>query len=147
SVDEFLIKGLTIEVRDGCITKVSSSEYQDLIGSRYVEGDVDGTDITPALWRFLDIEMPKPDGSLAKLSVARPLWWIESTNAVVGNTIDLGMHEIGITGGAKVLSVRPCNVDSRTLSSDRYVVTGTIQHQNAIVWDLVFDGDSTKPLG
>lgn len=145
--DEVLKKGLTVEVRDGAVTKVSDDSFQDLLGSRYLEGDVDGTDITPALWRFLDMEMPKPDGSFAKLSVARPLWWIEHTQTMVGRTIDLGLHEIGISGEAKVLAIKPCTADSRTLQNDRYVVTGTIKHQNAIVWDLVFEGDSSKSLG
>jgi hypothetical protein len=145
--DEVLSQGLTIEVSNGVITRVSQHGPQQLIGARYVVGDVDDTDITPPLWRFVDLEMPKPDGSIAKLSIARPLWWMEETGAKAGTAIDLGLQEIGISGEAKVLRIRPCMADSRTLRSERYLVTGTIEHQNAIVFDLVFDGDSDKPLG
>ena len=44
--------------------------------------------------------MPKPDGSIAELSVIRPLWWLQGTGAVVGGSIDIGLHEIGLSGEA-----------------------------------------------
>jgi hypothetical protein len=149
--DSELPNGLTIEVTQGVITAVATDERDkrdyDILGTRYVIGDLDATDITPALWRSLDFEMPKPDGSLAELSVLRPLWWIEETGAKVGETIDLAMHEIGITGMAKVLKVGRCEVDSRDNAKGSQIVTGKIKHHNAEVWDLVFNNDTAKPLG
>jgi hypothetical protein len=149
--DDVLPHGLKIEVTAGVITAVATDEGDkrdyDILGTRYVIGDLDATDITPALWRSLDFEMPKPDGSLAELSVLRPLWWIEETGAKVGETIDLAMHEIGITGVAKVLKVGRCEVDSRDNSKGSQIVTGKIKHHNAEVWDLVFNNDTAKPLG
>lgn len=153
--DDVLPRGLKIEVTAGVITGVitgvlteegDSTDY-DVLGSRYVVGDLDATDITPALWRHFDLEMPKPDGSIAELSVVRPLWWMEETGAKVGETIDLGMQEIGISGEAKVLKVRRCDVDSRDNQEGSQIVTGKIKHHNAEVWDLVFNNDTSKPLG
>lgn len=149
--DTELPNGLTVEVTQGVITALMTKEGDkrdfDILGTRYVVGDLDATDITPALWRSLDLEMPKPDGSLAELSVLRPLWWIEETGARVGETIDLGMYEIGISGMANVLKVGPCEVDSRDNSKGSQIVTGKIKHHNAEVWDLVFNNDTAKPLG
>jgi len=84
-----------------------------LTSPRYVPGDLDATHITPESWRRLDLRMPKADGSVAELCILRPLWWIEETGARPGVTIDLGMHEIGISGPAEVLYVGPCEADSR----------------------------------
>jgi hypothetical protein len=145
--DDVLPQGLTIQVTESVITQVSVPEEQHLLGSRYIVGSVDATDVTPALWRYLDLEMPKPDGSIAKLSVARPLWWLEQTKAKAGATIDLGLQEIGISGRARVLSLRPCTADSRSLKPGRYLVTGTIAHHNATALELTFADQSSPPLG
>jgi guanyl-specific ribonuclease Sa len=96
---------------------------------------------------MLDLEMPKPDGSISKLSVARPLWWLQATNASVGGTIDIGMQEVGISGEAQVMKIKPCPHDSRDNEKGMNLVIGKIEHHNAEVWDLVFDGNSQKPLG
>lgn len=149
--DNELPHGLTIEVAQGVITAIAKDGIDqrdyDILGTRYVIGDLDATDITPALWRSLNFEMPKPDGSVTELGVLRPLWWIEKTGAKVGETIDLGMHEIGISGSAKVLSIGSCSVDSRDNPDGSQIVTGKIKHHNADVWDLVFNNDTKKPLG
>ena len=43
------------------------AEYQELLGSRYVEGDVHATDITPLLWRSMQVELTQEDGSVAEI--------------------------------------------------------------------------------
>ena len=48
---------------------------------------------------------------------------------------------------AKVLTIGPCEVDSRDNPTGAQVVTGKIKHQNAKVWELVFNNDTAKPLG
>jgi hypothetical protein len=149
--DEVLPYGIGIGVCDGVIVGVMSTDPKhpdyELMCTRYVVGDLDASDITMPLWRRLDLEMPKPDGSVSELSVARPLWWIQETGAKVGETIDLGMQEIGISGEAKVLRIGPCDADSRDNEDGTQIVTGTIKHRNAEVWDLVFNNDTKKPLG
>lgn len=149
--DDVLPHGLGIGVCDGVIVGVVSEDPKhpdyELMCTRYVVGDLDATDITMPLWRSLDFEMPNSDGSISELSVLRPLWWIEETGAKVGETIDLAMHEIGISGMAKVLKIGPCEVDSRENPKNSQIVTGKIKHHNAEVWDLVFNNDTAKPLG
>ena len=148
--DAVLPEGLRFEVCDGIITGVVSApgpEVDSLIGSRYVPGNTDATDVTMALWRSLDLELTKPDGSIARLAVARPLWWLEATRAKPGAAIDLAMHEVGIEGTAKVLRIGPCSVDSRDNPPGGQIVIGTIEHHNAVAWDLVFNNDTARPLG
>jgi hypothetical protein len=149
--DEVLPYGIGIGVCDGVIVGVMSTDPKhpdyELMCTRYVVGDLDATDITMPLWRRLDLKMPKPDGSVSELSIARPLWWIQETGAKVGETIDLGLHEVGISGEAKVLKIAPCEADSRDNEEGTQIVIGTIKHHNAEVWDLVFNNDSKKPLG
>jgi filamentous hemagglutinin len=149
--DEVLPNGISVEVTGGVITGVidenPNKAKHDILGTRYVVGDIDTTDVTPALWRTLDMEMPKPDGSIAKLSVARPLWWLQETKAKSGGTVDIGMQEVGISGEAQVLKIKPCPHDSRDNRKGMNLVIGKIEHQNAEVWELVFDNNSDKPLG
>lgn len=149
--DDVLPYGISIEVCDGVIigvaTKDPESPNYDILFTRYVIGDVDATDVTMPLWRVLDLEMTKPDGSVAELSVGRPLWWITETQATVGDTIDLGLHEIGISGDAKVLRISPSTSDSRDNPEGTNIVTGKIKHENAVVYDLAFNGNSDDPLG
>lgn len=151
SADSQLPMGIRFEVAHGVITSIAKNESDkrdyEILGTRYVVGDVDATDITPALWRSVDFEMRKPDGSIAELTVLRPLWWIEETGATLGATVDLGMQELGISGMARVLKIGPCDVDSRDNPDGSQIVTGTIKHRNAEVWDLVFNYDTSKPLG
>jgi hypothetical protein len=149
--DDVLPYGIGIGVCDGVIVGVVSEDPKhpdyELMCTRYVVGDLDATDITMPLWRRLDLKMPKPDGSVSELSVLRPLWWIQETSAKTGGTIDLGMQEIGISGEATVVQIGPCEADSRDNEKGSQVVTGTIKHHNAEVWDLVFNNDTKKPLG
>ena len=88
-----------------------------------------------------------PDGSIAELSVIRPLWWLQGTGAAVGGSIDIGLHEIGRSGEATVLAIGPCDVDSRETRPGMSIVTGTIRHRNATVWDLTFDDLTEETLG
>jgi hypothetical protein len=118
-----------------------------LVGTHYTPGDLDDTDVTRPLWRYLDLSLTKPDGSTAKLQLARPMWWIESAGAKPGATFDLSLLEAGIEGKALVLAVRPCDADSREGDSKYGLVIGTIEHQNAVVFTLTFDNDTAHSLG
>ena len=84
---------------------------------------------------------------MAELSVIRPLWWLQGTGAAVGGSIDIGLHEIGLSGEATVLAIGPCDVASRETRPGMGIVTGTIWHRNATVWDLTFDDRTEETLG
>jgi hypothetical protein len=79
--------------------------------------------------------------------VIRPLWWLQGTGAAVGGSIDIGLHEIGLSGEATVLAIGPCDVDSRETRPGMRIVTGTIRHRSATVWDLTFDDRTEETLG
>ena len=117
------------------------------VPARYVPGSLDDTDITPDTWRSLDVTLEKPDGSKASIQMLRPNWWLEQTGAHEGGTVDLSMQEMGLAGRATVNSIRPCKVDSRENKPGAQIVIGKISHENAVVWDLVFNKDSEHPLG
>lgn len=148
--DAILPNGLRFQVTDGVVTAVVTRQgtpnYQ-ILGTRYVPGDLDATDVTRALWRHLDLELTKPDGSKAKLQVGRPMWWLEETGAKEGASIDLSMHEVGIEGSAQIVRIGPFDADSREGDGKSNLVIGKIEHENALVWNLVFNNDGKKPLG
>lgn len=148
--DEVLPHGLRFKVENSVIVEAADDagkKESSIIGTHYKPGDLDATDVTRPLWRYIDLSLTKPDGSKARLSVARPLWWLEATGAKPGATIDLAMHEAGVEGAAVVLRIRTCDADSREGDSKYGLVIGTIEHHNAVVLDLTFDGDSPQSLG
>lgn len=145
--------GMTIETTAGVITGVATSQavpnperWNDLLGTRYVIGDLDATSVTRQLWRFVKLEMRKKDNSKVELDLARPLWWMAMQDAKVGATIHIDLSEMGIVGDAIVVSIRPCTEDSRENKKGQQIVTGKFTHHNAVVLDLQFEG-LKKPLG
>jgi len=69
------------------------------------------------------------------------------TESLGESTIDLAMYQAVIEGTAKIVSTGPCKVDSRKKSPSSQIVIGKIAHENAVVWDLIFNNDTAKPLG
>ena len=135
---------ITTVVTDDTVT--NKEPWSDLLGTRYTPGSVDDTDVTRQVWRQIKLHLTKPDGSIAKLEIARPLWWFGGEISV-GDTIDLTLHELALDGQARVLAISPGEVDSRENTPGSEIVIGTIQHENAVVFDLVFNDTSDKPLG
>lgn len=130
------------------LSEKQQERYRDLMGVRYVEGDLHATDITPLLWRSLKLELTQEDGSVALLSMLRPLWWIEITGAKEGGTVWLESEEAGLSGQAKILSLRDdVTIDSRKLGPNAAPVIGTIKHQNAHIIELMINGDQDQKLG
>ena len=145
-VELTLKRGEVIEVSLAAHREPERERWQSLKASRYVPGSLHATDITPALWRRLTLELERPDGSLAEVELIRPLWWLEQTGAAQGGTIHLEVTEAGLAGKARILSLSDdVTVDSRTAYGA--IVTGTIFHRNAQVLSLVFDGEESQALG
>jgi hypothetical protein len=94
-------------------------------------------------WRFLRLQMTKIDGSVADIELLRPIWWIETREAIAGNTIYLDLAELGAEGEAQVLSVEPSPKIQRSPGN---VVTGTFRHQASNLIDLYVEG-LDKPIG
>lgn len=143
---------LLFEVKDGTITKVVSESgealspgYQKLVGSQYVVGSVDATDVTEELWREAELVVTKADGSQARLWVLRPLWWYREQEAGVGRLLKIELPEIGIAGTARVRRIGPATIE-REGQTGRFLIISKIEHNGAEVWDLFFDG-GTEPMG
>lgn len=110
--------------------------------------DIDSEEITPETWRGIDLMMKKSDGSHVNISLVRPIWWIEAVGAEAGKNIELSIPEMGVDGEAFVKGFSPCTTDTRKPHDPRFKpVTGTFEHENAVVYDLFFESASSKPLG
>ncbi len=122
------------------------SSWERAVGASWVVGDFHATDVVPRLWRRLDVELEKSDGSAASVTMLRPLWWFDQTGAEEGGTIALELGEAEIEGDATVVAVADdVTIDSR--ADDGAVVTGTIRHDDAPVIRLEFDGDDRNSVG
>ena len=90
----------------------------------------------------------KGTDSDVQIHLLRPIWWIEQTGAVVGESIHLSIPEMGVNGKAKVLAIIPTKADSRKNTDPNYkAVTGKFIHDNAEVINLYFTHQETEPLG
>lgn len=114
---------------------------------------VDYEEITPFTWKWIDFELPKPDGTLTKINLRRPHWWLKEIGAdSVGKKVYLNMPELGSQGWATVIAIRVNQLDTRFWDENRdgdYVsrpITGKFIHESNDVYNLHF-GDNAKPLG
>lgn len=96
------------------------------------------------IWRFLKLEMTKPDGGILKIEMIRPSEWLEASGAKVGSEIQLDLKELGADGAALVQEILPC---PEIQSGEGQVVTATFQHPPSHqVLDVIFQGNE-QPMG
>ena len=65
------------------------------------------SEIDPATWRAVRLHMIQ-NGVEYDLAFLRPLSWLKSTGAVVGGSIPIELHEMGLNGPARVVGIDPC---------------------------------------
>nr|MCU0394080.1 hypothetical protein [Thermoflexibacter sp.] len=76
--------------------------------------EVDYDTITPYTWKWVSFDLPKRDGTLTKISLRRPNWWISNMKAdKLGNKVHLDMPELGAAGQATVTKISPNHLDTR----------------------------------
>lgn len=97
----------------------------------------------PATWRHIELEMPKPDGSLLHIDLLRPVEWLTTHNASVDDKIHLDLEEMGAKGAAHVLAINTCPMIA---TGPGNIVTGTFKHSSGNVVDLHIAGVS-EPIG
>jgi len=115
---------------------------------------VDYEEITPFTWKWVDFELPKPEGTLTKINLRTPHWWLKEIGAdSVGKKVYLNMPELGCSQGwATVTAIRVNQLDTRFWDESRdgdYVsrpITGKFTHESNDVYNLHF-GDNAKSLG
>lgn len=114
---------------------------------------IDYEEITPFTWKWVDFELTKPDGTLAKINLRRPHWWLQEMRIEsVGQKVYLNIPEMGTQGLAIVTAIRINQLDTRFWNENRngdYVsrpITGKFEHESNEVYNLFFS-DSINPLG
>jgi hypothetical protein len=102
-------------------------------------------DPEPETWRQINLHMLKQDGRSLRIELLRPLEWIETEQASIGNVVHLSLPEMGACGDATVLSIAPC---PSILPGRGAIVTGKYVHDSdgRSVINLHIDGQS-EPLG
>jgi hypothetical protein len=103
------------------------------------------SEIDPATWRAVRLHMIQ-NGVEYDLAFLRPLSWLKSTSAVVGGSIHMELHEMGLNGPARVVGIDPCPAIEPDNGTGRNVVTGTMAHPGANIVYLDITG-LDEPLG
>ena len=94
-------------------------------------------------WRIVQLEVPKPDGEWMRVTLARPLTWLEAAGRDDHGRLWLEFKELGIAKWANVLAIEPC---PEAAVGEGRLVTGKFEHSSADVIDLFVDGVS-EPIG
>lgn len=99
------------------------------------------TEVDPATWAHLQIEMPDPRGAgdVLELELLRPRAWIEAAGAAPGASIHLVSKEMGLDGIAFVSSIAAA--PSPADGAGR-VVLATVKSRSATVMRLRVEGAS-----
>ncbi len=138
--------------RPTAATRVKTTPIRDLRTGMRVIGDnpeladqqIDPLQITDrSRWRNVRLEMSKANGSLLKITLLRPVEWLDFQEAEVGSIIELDLPELGAAGPAQVLAIEPC---PEIEPGHRPLITGTFEHTAANVIDLKVESEST-PIG
>ena len=142
---------VSLELRKGVIVGVylqenvaNKEEWNRLLGTKYLPGNLNETEITPLLWRKIKLEFEKADGSQTQVELLRPLWWLQKHNITLNKPFFFTTVEIQAVSPSRVLSITPTNADSRKLKAGQQIVIGTFHHQNATVLDLTFQAEHGK---
>jgi hypothetical protein len=106
--------------------------------------DIDPLQIEdPSRWRNVRLEMIKEDGSLLKITLLRPLDWLDVYEATIGSIIELDLEELGAAGPAEVVAIEPC---PEIEPGEMPLITGTFEHLAANVVDLQVESEA-EPIG
>ncbi|EJF52491.1 Protein of unknown function (DUF1557) [Saprospira grandis DSM 2844] len=115
---------------------------------------IDYEEITPYTWKWVDLELPKADGTITKINLRRPHWWLEEIGVdSIGRDVYLDMPELGSEGWATVTGIRINQLDTRFWDEARkgdYVsrpITGKFIHESDDVYNLYFRDNAASPLG
>ncbi len=81
-------------------------------------------------WRWVELELTKPDGDLLKVGLGRPIAWLVVNDITPGATTWLDLPEMGAVGYATVVSVVPCPDPGPKPHPDCRLVTGVFRHSS-----------------
>ena len=109
-----------------------------------VLGEPDGTQVDPATWRLVTLDMadPKEPGNDYEMQLLEPVSWVRQNHAAAGGTVDLDLLELQIGGDARVVSVGDCPAIE---GGSGRVVLGTFTHVSRDLVDVSLSGED-NPL-
>ncbi|MEL6676776.1 MAG: hypothetical protein AAFR61_31490 [Bacteroidota bacterium] len=114
---------------------------------------IDQEAITPYTWKWVKLRMAKADGTISKISLRRPNWWIQQKGAdKIGHIVHINLPEMGLQGDATVLQILPNQLDTRFWQEKRqgdYIlrpITAKFEHQSDQVAHYFFEG-LDQPIG
>lgn len=115
------------------------------IGNNAEWTTIDREEITPYTWKWVDLELLSSEGTVTKINLRRPHWWIRQMNAdSIGREIYLDIPALGSKGWATVVNIRANQLDTRVWNSaqtSNYAsrpITGKFQHESSNVYSLQF---------
>jgi hypothetical protein len=76
-------------------------------------------------WRQLELEMEQPGGGVLRITMLRPMEWLELAEASPGSEIELDLAEMGACGLARVVTV---SAGPKVQPGPGQVVTATFSH-------------------
>ncbi len=82
-------------------------------------------------WRWVELELMKPDGDLLTVGLGRPMAWLAANEIAPGATTWLDLEEMGAVGYATVVSVAPSPDPGPKPHPDCRLVTGVFRHSSA----------------
>lgn len=124
------------------MTGVSTSQLEAAIGGTQPPA-WDTEAIAPEDWRQIDLTLPRRELSPVRVSLVRPISWVNEVGAAPGTTVFLNLHELGVEGDATVTSVCDCPPIADGCGQ---VVTGRFIHERSGILNLEIDGID-EPLG
>jgi hypothetical protein len=100
----------------------------------------------PSKWRDYLLRLPKPDGSVADITLLETADWLDFASDDGGKTVELNLPELGAEGLATVVDIRPCPPIESSNSDHRPLITGTFRHTSNNVVDVLVSGID-EPIG
>jgi len=123
------------------------------IGKEKAWLNIDYEEITPYTWKWVKFDLFKENGTISRIIIRRPNWWLKKNNAdKIGNQVVLFLPEMGINGTAIVKKITPNQLDTRLWDEQRkgdYInrpITGKFEHESDDVWNYYFQG-LEEPIG
>jgi RHS repeat-associated protein len=97
------------------------------------------TAVDPKQWRVIKLLMPDPKGSedIYEIELLRSLEWIRKVGAAPRRFIEIEMAEMGLSGLAKVMSIKP---SPKIKPGPGRVVLMTVTHMDQGVMEIEFAG-------
>ena len=134
-----------IRLGDRVHTGISDSQYGVAVGDPALLPwwDQIDTQIVPADWRQVSLQVENRDGNQVEVHLLRPLEWLDQHQAVIGSVLLIELAELGVEGPGAVQAIESC---PEIESGEGRVVIGRFIHRRDGVLQMRVAG-LEEPLG